>query len=389
MDKLKFYIIYFLILMYMVLYKLIFASYNELFQYIINPLIWILITVFSCILLYHDKKTYFPFKISVTYRCIISALLYIIFFYTLGKITGFSKNPYSLTYSGVIINFFSLLLIVGLKEIIRSILVNNVTDYHKVYIYLVFILFIFIDFDVMALTKMSLKASSIIEFLISDLLTNIINTLFCLYLVKKSGFLASLSYKLITYLPILIIPVVPKYPWIITVLFNIVFPIATFITIERLLREKNRFVPKDDKDIIQPKYWITTFIISGLIIVFSLGGFGVKPIVIITGSMQPTIKEGDLLVIKECDIKDITIGNIIQYQLNDYTVVHRVIKIYQERNAIKLITKGDNNNNEDRYPVTKDNLVGCLKYRLPYLGYPTYLIGTMLNKEEVKVETGG
>jgi len=374
MTPRKFYINYFVILIYIILYKLVFVSYNELFQYIINPLIWIAITIFTYFFTYQKATKYFPFKITVTYRAIISALLYIIFFYTLGKVTGFSKNPYSLTISGIIINFFSLLLIIGLKEVIRSLMVNSISNDHRIYIYLLFFLFFFIDLDIIALTKITINPENLVIFIIGDLITNIINTLFCLYLVKKSGFLASFSYKIITFLPILIIPIVPKYNWIIPAIFDIVFPIAIFIIIEYIFREKNRFIPNKDTDIVQPKYWITAFIISGIIIVFSLGGFGVKPLVIITGSMRPNINEGDLVLIKECKINDIEVGNIIQFQQEDYTIVHRVIKVYQERNNIKLITKGDNNNKEDRNPVTKDNLLGCFQYRLPYLGYPTYLI---------------
>jgi len=79
-----------------------------------------------------------------------------------------------------------------------------------------------------------------------------------------------------------------------------------------------------------------------------------KPVVVVEGvSMQPTLHEGDILIVKGVDPEDIKIGDIIVFEssestphiLPNRTVVHRVIDIkYDEKQGQYLyLTKGDNN----------------------------------------------
>jgi signal peptidase len=114
---------------------------------------------------------------------------------------------------------------------------------------------------------------------------------------------------------------------------------------------------------------------------FFLGVFPIKSSAILTESMKPIINPGDMVIIEKCDINQIKENDIIQYKVKDYTVVHRVIKINFDKTEI--ITKGDNNNNIDK-PVSKDQIIGKIRFKIPYIGYPTYifrkLIGTKLGE---------
>jgi signal peptidase len=152
--------------------------------------------------------------------------------------------------------------------------------------------------------------------------------------------------------------------------------------------KKEKTISFNEQETLEPRKWVMTFILVILIVTFNLGGFKVKPIVILSASMRPYISEGDIVVIEPCTIDDVSTGQVIQYQSNNYTVIHRVIKKRQGATGIELITKGDNNNIEDRYPVTRDDLIGCMRYKIPYFGYPAYLINRFFNSKEAEVKTG-
>lgn len=39
-----------------------------------------------------------------------------------------------------------------------------------------------------------------------------------------------------------------------------------------------------------------------------------------------------------------------------------------------IYTKGDANSNYDEYKITKDMIIGVVKFKIPLLGYPTVLL---------------
>ncbi len=110
-----------------------------------------------------------------------------------------------------------------------------------------------------------------------------------------------------------------------------------------------------------------------------------KPVmVVVSSSMEPTIKPGDIIVVKKVNIEDIKVGDIIVYK-NPYTqkeIVHRVIYKGKKYGKVYLITKGDNDKTNplpDQLvgaapPITEEIFVGKVILIIPYLGYPRYLV---------------
>lgn len=59
-------------------------------------------------------------------------------------------------------------------------------------------------------------------------------------------------------------------------------------------------------------------------------------------SMQPTISNNDLLIIKQYD--DYGVGDIIQFKHNNLTITHRIVDKVVDNNQIVYYTLGDNDN---------------------------------------------
>ncbi len=94
----------------------------------------------------------------------------------------------------------------------------------------------------------------------------------------------------------------------------------------------------------------------------NIGGFMMFRVV--TGSMEPAVPVGSLLVTKETDIEKIKVDDIICFKTRTQEiwgkiVTHRVVGIYEsEAGEVLLETKGDANPVTDVYFVEKSNFVG-------------------------------
>lgn len=98
---------------------------------------------------------------------------------------------------------------------------------------------------------------------------------------------------------------------------------------------------------------------------------------ITSNSMWPTLKKGDLVLIKGVSKNEITVGDIVVFvnEKNAFTI-HRVVELGEET----LVTKGDANAVRDeavRYEDVVGRLlrVGSWNVRIPKLGFISMLVG--------------
>ena len=90
---------------------------------------------------------------------------------------------------------------------------------------------------------------------------------------------------------------------------------------------------------------------------------------IISPSMEPTYKVGDLIYVKKVDPYKIQPGDVITFVVNEDLVVgtHRVVEVDLEKK--QFITKGDANQIKDAEPVSFNNVIGVPKFSIPKMGY--------------------
>lgn len=95
-----------------------------------------------------------------------------------------------------------------------------------------------------------------------------------------------------------------------------------------------------------------------------------KIMTVLSGSMEPTIKTGSIVVIKPA--KEYKIGDIITfgpYSKKKPPITHRIYDIEVVEGKVFYITKGDANNAPDSRKVPKDEVLGKVLLDVPYLGY--------------------
>lgn len=96
-----------------------------------------------------------------------------------------------------------------------------------------------------------------------------------------------------------------------------------------------------------------------------------QPFMVVVGnSMYPTLKDGDLIVVRGVDPSTLAVGDIVVYRSpNDprTMIVHRIVEVVS-REPPAFRTKGDNRAKPDSWLVTGDMIVGQVVAVLPYLG---------------------
>lgn len=101
----------------------------------------------------------------------------------------------------------------------------------------------------------------------------------------------------------------------------------------------------------------------------SVGGY--LPLIVLTDSMYPAIESGDLIICHTAEAEEIKVGDVIAFfdpAGNGTTIVtHRVMEVVND-GELSFVTKGDNNNTEDKLPVPGKNLVGVYCSRIDGAG---------------------
>ncbi len=99
--------------------------------------------------------------------------------------------------------------------------------------------------------------------------------------------------------------------------------------------------------------------------------FGYSIFRVSSGSMEPELKVGDIILDKTVDNpEDLKVGDVITFKSSDYgdlLVTHKVIKApYEENGKLMLQTKGIANEVEDK-PISIDNVKGIMICKVDYL----------------------
>lgn len=100
--------------------------------------------------------------------------------------------------------------------------------------------------------------------------------------------------------------------------------------------------------------------------------FGYTQVTVMSGSMEPVISAGDVLIIHDED--EYNAEDIVTFWRDEVLVTHRLI----EEREQGWITKGDYNNVVDSQLVQKNQIIGKVIVIIPYLGLVILYLRTPL-----------
>jgi signal peptidase len=106
--------------------------------------------------------------------------------------------------------------------------------------------------------------------------------------------------------------------------------------------------------------------------------FQVKPLIVVSGSMEPTIATGALMFAVERPISTVSVGDIVTVNRPDGygLVTHRIIAVENEGDATTLRLKGDANTIPDPDAYSQST-VGAYLFSIPGMGYVATFFQTL------------
>lgn len=131
--------------------------------------------------------------------------------------------------------------------------------------------------------------------------------------------------------------------------------------------------PEKKKSLTREAAEIAVAIIVAILVYYGLSfvlGTPMPIVSVVSGSMEPVLYRGDLIILTSP--KDIKVTDVVIYQRPDIseTIIHRII---EEKDGGYVI-KGDNNPIPDPGIVRKEQILGKVIYAVPLLGYPRVLL---------------
>lgn len=99
--------------------------------------------------------------------------------------------------------------------------------------------------------------------------------------------------------------------------------------------------------------------------------FGFQTLTVMSGSMEPAIGTGDLVVVRAAVPMDLRVGDVVTFQDPDdpdKLWTHRVRSAQGQGANVKVVTKGDANNTTETWYVSGDGSVGKVFLRVPKIG---------------------
>lgn len=346
-------------------------KYNSTFA-LIALIVFFVISLF----LFKSKKGKSRYVSDAIFVVVGFAVILLGILYLVGFKTGFNFN-YNSMFKNYIDNsvWFTVFLITIVTELIRY---NTVPfdEKQKVRnaIHYILMVSIFVMVDITVCTKVYdlTKFYQLYEFISLVVVQSVSKNIFLYYLTKDYGIWPCLIYRALIDLYIYYMPVTPEINMFIEGVVFFVFPYFVYLMIksvtERKVVESARKNKKENK-------FVTIFntIVFAILVALVSREFSWAMIAIGSGSMTGTINKGDAVIYKVYDKEkdELEPGEVMVFYKGNMMIVHRIIKKYTIYDEVVYQTKGDANEKPDNWIVKEEDVIGTVKFRVPWIAWPS------------------
>jgi signal peptidase len=123
---------------------------------------------------------------------------------------------------------------------------------------------------------------------------------------------------------------------------------------------------------------IVVIIMVSAVLTYLAPHFGWRVDAVLSGSMEPQLKVGSLVVTRPVEPEEIEVGDIITFRpttVGENLISHRVVGI-AGNSPLQFETMGDASDKPDPFTVPAQNLVGEICFHVPSVGYFTEFLKT-------------
>jgi len=126
--------------------------------------------------------------------------------------------------------------------------------------------------------------------------------------------------------------------------------------------------------------WAAAGLAIGLVLaIVAPLALGQRPYTVLSGSMEPAIGTGDVVIVKRISPLQARAGEVVTFSDPDRTgrlITHRVRSAQRRAGHVSFVTRGDANNAAETWRVAEDGVISRVQYRVPEVGRLALLIRT-------------
>lgn len=356
------------------------------FNYIFKAVLWLSLALVVRFFPRTKPAARLRFRKSLKLTAFTCAIFYISLFIFSGFFEGFGKSPYSFTPLGILFNIILIGSILLGTELTRAYIINNLAI-NRPFIIIstvsLFFTFICIPFSQFTSLKTAVEGfrfagDSVLPFFSEQIMAS--------YFAYLGGPVTSMVYMGTLQAFRWFCPILPNSGWISKTLLGTFIPFLSLVIVQNFYLYQTGELKKGVRKKEKTAGWVVTSVLSVLIVWFAAGLFPIYPQVIATGSMEPLIKPGDVILVKKISGEDAKAGDIIHFRLKKVYVAHRVVSV-NDKPEKSYKTKGDNNATPDSKSVLSSQVKGKVIYVVPKIGLPTLYVKSMgaPNTENVEI----
>lgn len=119
--------------------------------------------------------------------------------------------------------------------------------------------------------------------------------------------------------------------------------------------------------------WSALGVLAGLLLALTVPRLlGMPVLVVLSGSMEPELGVGDVVVESTISPLDAKVGDVVTFrdpERPDRLITHRVRRVRASGDEVSFTTKGDANNTVETWQIARHGGIGRVQYRVPKLGY--------------------
>ena len=348
---------------------------------LILPAIWtVLALIIVCVLPCVDVPGRLSLRSYIRGYAFSGAIIFLSLSFLLGVFLGkLSATPYDISPRGILYNLAGLVPAFAARELIRAYALGTIyrtkrRPFLKTALLTALLALAEINFDKLLALK---DTASIFIYAAKDAAPVILKSMVLTMLVYYGGAGPGIIYSLGIAVFQRVFPFLPALPWLADSALGITFPVLFSF----FLTEKYRALTGTAAETDEGNIAVYGLGLLGTVLFawFVAGVFPIYPSVVLTGSMEPGIMPGDVILVEraaeETDIYRLKAGDIINFKRDNITITHRILEVRtDEAGNVSFETKGDNNPSPDAEIVHPNDVNGTVTRVIPKAGIPVLIL---------------
>jgi signal peptidase len=342
--------------------------------YVAQPIVWLLLAAVAVLVSAYGRDSWSRLSRTVIWMGLLLGAFHLACLVIAGLLTGFGESPYIHRPYPIFLGFLVWAPALAGIEFSRAYLLRPFSERRTVLMVgLLTVLYSSMMIPAARFSHLEASTDDLLPFFGGTYLPLLSENLLTCTLALLGGPLPAIAYRGMLEAFEWLSPILPDFAWTERAFVGTLVPVAGFLVLQTLYpaeRETTQATTRTPaRKAASLAGWVATGIVVVAVVWASLGLLGFRPVSIVSGSMAPALRVGDLVIVQSVPAIDIEVGDVIQYRDGDRTTIHRVVEVRSSEGPTVFVTKGDANSSPDPRPVSVDQILGRARLSVPKIGW--------------------